>query len=166
MKPITLYVLFLACLSHNSLFSQEEELQLTSKDSIVQSSWMFGLGYNFVDDSGDMLDELFSFDDQWNAVAFPSRVSIGRYFKSGIGIEGIASYNKYKVGKLIDGVTNLEEKKYVGIDARLSYDLNKIIGETAWFDPYLGLGLGYTDANNQPRGTFNAIIGFRTWFSD
>ena len=169
MKPITLYVLFLACLSHNSLFSQEEEeeeLQLTSKDSIVQSSWMFGLGYNFVDDSGDMLDELFSFDDQWNGVAYPSRVSIGRYFKSGIGVEGIATYNKYKVGKFIDGVTNLESTNYFGLDARLSYDLNKIIGETAWFDPYVGVGLGYTDANNQPRGTFNAIIGFRTWFSD
>ncbi len=166
MKHFVLFVLFCACLSYNSVFSQEEELQLTSKDSIVQSSWMIGLGYNFVDDSGDMLDELFSFDDQWNAVAFPSRVSIGRYFKSGIGVEGIATYNKYKAGKLIDGVTNLEATNYFGLDARLSYDLNKIIGETAWFDPYVGVGLGYTKANNQPRGTYNAIIGFRTWFSD
>ncbi len=166
MKHFALCVLFVACLSHSSLFAQQEELQLTSKDSIVQSSWMFGLGYNFVDDSGDMLDELFSFDDQWNAVAYPSRVSFGRYFKSGIGVEGIASYNKYKVGKLIDGVINPESTDYLGLDARLSYDLNKIIGETAWFDPYVGVGLGYTDANNQPRGTYNAIIGFRTWFSD
>ncbi len=166
MKHFALSVLFVACLSHNSLYAQQEELQLTSKDSIVQSSWMFGLGYNFVDDSGDMMDELFSFDDQWNAVAYPSRVSIGRYFKSGIGVEGIASYNKYKVGKLIDGVINPESTDYLGLDARLSYDLNKIIGETGWFDPYVGVGLGYTDANNQPRGTYNAIIGFRTYFSD
>ncbi|SDE76013.1 Outer membrane protein OmpA [Pricia antarctica] len=166
MKHFALFVLCCACLSYNSVCSQEEELQLTSKDSIVESSWMIGLGYNFVDDSGDMLDELFSFDDQWNTVAFPSRVSIGRYFKSGIGVEGIATYNKYKVGKLIDGVTNLEATNYFGLDARLSYDLNKIIGETAWFDPYVGVGLGYTKANNQPRGTYNAIIGFRTWFSD
>ncbi|KKL25829.1 hypothetical protein LCGC14_2401380, partial [marine sediment metagenome] len=43
---------------------------------------------------------------------------------------------------------------------------NKIIGETAWFDPYIGIGMGYTDANKQARGTYNAIIGFRTWFSD
>ncbi len=166
MKHFAPFVLVLVCLSHNLALSQQEELQLTSKDSIVQSSWMLGLGYNFVDDSGDMLDELFSFDDQWNGVAYPSRVSIGRYFRSGLGIEGIASYNKYKVGKLIDGVTHLESTDYFGLDARLSYDLNKIIGETAWFDPYVGVGLGYTDANNQPRGTYNAIIGFRTWFSD
>ncbi len=166
MKPITICVLVLACLSHNFIFSQQEELQLTSKDSIVQSSWMFGLGYNIVDDSGTMFDELFSVKTQWNALPYPSRISIGRYFKSGIGVEGIASYNTYKVGKFIDGVTNLEEKNYVALDARLSYDLNKLIGETAWFDPYVGVGLGYTEANNQPRGTYNVIIGFRTWFSD
>ena len=26
--------------------------------------------------------------------------------------------------------------------------------------------MGYTDANSEPRGTYNAVIGFRTWFSD
>lgn len=166
MKPITLFALLLAHLSFTSVFSQEEDLQLTSKDSIVQSSWMLGLGYNFVDDSGDAFHELFSVDTQWNALAYPTRASIGRYFKNGVGVEGIASYNKYKVGKFIDGATNLEETDYFGLDARLSYDLNKIIGETAWFDPYIGVGLGYTEANNQPRGTYNAVIGFRTWFSD
>jgi len=166
MKPFALCILVLTCLSHTAVLSQEEELQLTSKDSIVQSSWMFGLGYNIVDDSGDAFDELFAVDTQWNALAYPSRVSVGRYFKNGVGVEAIASYNKYKVGKFIDGATNLEEKKYIGLDSRLSFDLNKIIGETAWFDPYVGVGLGYTDANNQSRGTYNAIIGFRTWFSD
>lgn len=183
MKHFALFVLFFACLSYNSVFSQEEgfsqqegfskqegfsdeELQLTSKDSIVQSSWTVGLGYNFVDDSGDMADELFSFDSQWNAVPYPSRLSIGRYFKSGVGLEGIASYNKYKVGKIIDNSINTESTSYWGLDARLSYDLNKLIGETAWFDPYVGIGLGYTKTNNQPRATYNAIVGFRTWFSD
>ncbi len=143
-----------------------QNLELTAKDSIVTSSWMVGLGYNFVDDSGDMAKELFDFKDQWNAVAFPSRLSIGRYFKSGIGIEAIGTYNKYKVGKLIDGAINAMETDYFGIDARLSYDLNKLIGETGWFDPYLGVGIGYTTANDQGRGTYNGVIGFRTWFSD
>ncbi|NNE77881.1 MAG: OmpA family protein, partial [Pricia sp.] len=135
-------------------------------DSIVESSWMIGLGYNFVDDSGDMVDELFSMKSQWNGLSYPSRISIGRYFKSGIGLEAIGTFNKYRIGKIVDGNINQEETNYFGLDARLTYDLNKIIGETAWFDPYLGVGAGYTDANSQPRGTYNAIIGFRTWFSD
>lgn len=156
----------LAFLATNSLFSQNEDIQLTSKDSVVQSSWIFGLGYNFVDDSGDVFDDLFAIDTQWNTLPYPNRLSIGRYFKSGLGIEAIGTYNRYKAGKIIDKVVNDSDKTYLAVDTRLSYDLNKLIGQTAWFDPYVGLGIGYTDANNEPRGTYNAVIGFRTWFSN
>lgn len=164
MKTFRYVLILLLALPFN--FVDAQELQLTAKDSIVTSSWMVGLGYNFVDDSGNQFDKLLDFDNEWNAVAFPSRLSIGRYFKSGLGIEAIGTYNKYKAGKLIDGSINTEDIDYFGIDARLSYDLNKLIGETGFFDPYIGAGLGYTDANNQGRGTYNAVIGFRTWFSD
>ncbi|MEL6919339.1 MAG: OmpA family protein, partial [Bacteroidota bacterium] len=164
MKTYRLNFLVLACFMINNAISQE--LELTSKDSIVANSWIVGLGYNIVDDSGDVFDNLFSVEDQWNAVPYPSRISIGRYFKNGIGIEAIGTYNTYKEGKIIDGTVNAEETNYFGLDTRLSYDLNKIIGETAWFDPYIGVGLGYTDANNQGRGTYNAVIGSRFWFSD
>jgi outer membrane protein OmpA-like peptidoglycan-associated protein len=30
----------------------------------------------------------------------------------------------------------------------------------------VGIGAGYTEANNLGRGTYNAVVGFRTWFSD
>ncbi|WP_150452677.1 OmpA family protein, partial [Arenibacter lacus] len=40
------------------------------------------------------------------------------------------------------------------------------IGETGFFDPYVGAGLGYTRANGEDMGTYNAVVGFRTWFSD
>ncbi len=144
----------------------QEPTQLIPRDSIIESSWILGLGYNIVDDSGDVFDGLFSIKEQWNAVPYPSRLSMGRYFKSGVGVEAIASYNQYGEGKVIDGRINDTDKNYWGIDARLSYDLNRLLGETGWFDPYVGIGAGYTDANELPRGTYNAVIGFRTWFSD
>ncbi|MDO6518293.1 OmpA family protein [Zobellia uliginosa] len=165
MKPHIKYMVLLLCATANLLQAQEEP-KLIAKDSIVKSSWIIGLGYNIVDDSGDVFDELLAPGDQWNVLPYPSRISIGRYFGSGIGIEAIGTYNKYAVGKFIDGRTNLEETDYYGIDARLTYDLNKIIGQTGWFDPYLGVGAGYTEANNEPRATYNAVVGFRTWFSD
>ena len=165
MKNFTLGAALFLLLIAGPAFGQQD-LQLTPKDSIVQSSWIFGLGYNFIDDSGNVLDGLFNVNSEWNTLAYPNRISVGRYFKSGLGLEAIGTYNKYKVGKIIDGVVNPVETDYLGIDARLTYDLNKLIGQTAWFDPYLGVGLGYTDANNQPRSTYNAIVGFRTWFSD
>ena len=164
MKTYAFAITFLCAISYN--YSGAQELQLNAKDSVVASSWMIGLGYNFVDDSGDMIKELFDFKDQWNAVAFPSRLSLGRYFKNGLGVEAIGTYNKYKVGKLIDGSINSTEMDYFGLDARLSYDLNKLIGETSWFDPYVGVGIGYSEASNEGRGTYNAVVGFRTWISD
>ena len=145
---------------------QLEELQLTAKDSMVVSSWMVGLGWNFVNDSGDRLNNFTKIKDYWNGVAFPSRVNIGRYFRSGIGLEAIASYNKYKEGNIIDGIVNPEDKDYFGFDTRVSYDLNKLVGQTGFFDPYVGVGAGYSYANDLGRGTYNAVIGFRTWFSD
>lgn len=165
MKKLTLIISFALFLHFAKVFGQEE-IQLTSKDSIVQSSWIFGLGYNFVDDSGHAFENLTAISTQWNSLAYPNRLSIGRYFKSGLGVEAIATHNKYKAGKIIDQSVNTNDINYLAIDTRLSYDLNKLIGQTAWFDPYIGVGLGYTDANNEPRSTYNAVIGFRTWFSD
>ncbi len=145
---------------------QARAQELVARDSVIKRAWILGLGYNIVEDSDHMLNNLLAIKSQWNAVPFPSRVSIGRYFDSGLGLEAIASYNQYGEGKLIDRRINDADKEYWGIDARLSYDLNKILGETGWFDPYVGIGAGYTVANVQPRGTYNAVVGFRTWFSD
>jgi outer membrane protein OmpA-like peptidoglycan-associated protein len=157
-------ICFFALMSNG--WAQDEELQITAKDSIVQSSWIFGIGINAVDDSGNVFDGLFNVSDEWNMLPFPSRISIGRYFKNGLGIEAIGTLNKYKEGKIIDGVINPADSDYYGLDARITYDLNKIVGETGWFDPYVGVGAGYTEANNLGRGTYNAVVGFRTWFSD
>ncbi|WP_324027979.1 OmpA family protein [Maribacter sp. BPC-D8] len=157
---------FLLLLMVSSVTFAQDELQITAKDSIVQSSWIFGVGLNAVDDSGNVFDGIFNVGQEWNIVPFPSRVSIGRYFKSGLGLEAVGTYNQYKEGNIIDAVVITDNISYFGIDSRVTYDINKIIGETGWFDPYVGIGAGYTDANNKGRGTYNAVVGFRTWFSD
>ena len=164
MKISSPALLAITVILSTSVFAQEVEM--TKKDSIVQSYWLVTLGTNVVDDSGDEFGELFDLSEGWNMVPYPSRVSVGRYFKNGLGLEAIGSYNRYKEGKIIDNVVNTEDIDYWALDFRVSYDLNMILGETGFFDPYIGIGAGYTDANNQGRGTYNAIIGFRTWFSD
>ncbi|WP_235856494.1 OmpA family protein [Flagellimonas oceanensis] len=163
-KPLTMLVMVI--FSYALTFAQDQNLEMTEKDSIVESFWLVTVGANAVDDSGDEFGELFDFKDGWNMVPYPSRVSIGRYFKNGIGLEAIGSYNRYKEGKIVDNAVNSEDIPYLGLDFRVSYDLNMILGETGFFDPYIGIGAGYTDANNQGRGTYNAVLGFRTWFSD
>ncbi|PRX55310.1 OmpA family protein [Flagellimonas meridianipacifica] len=163
MKTFKVTAICLLCIP--SIFFGQE-LQLTKKDTIVKSSWMVSLGMNVVDDSGDEFGNLLDIRDGWNAVPFPSRISIGRYFQNGLGLEAIGTYNQYREGKIVDNVVNTEDIDYFGIDFRISYDLNQIIGETGFFDPYVGIGAGYTDANNQGRGTYNGVVGFRTWLSD
>ncbi len=158
-------MLVLLLFTSNGVFSQED-LQLTSKDSIVQSFGVIGIGFTAIDDSGGMFDQLLDVSDEWNMVAFPSRINVGGYFSNGIGIEGIASYSKYKTGKKVDNSIQAEDVSYYAVDARVTYALNKVWGGSKWFDPYLGGGIGYTDANNQGRGTMNGVVGIKTWFSD
>lgn len=165
MKNYSLGVMALLMLASNQIIAQND-LQLTSKDSLVQSSGVIGIGFTAIDDSGGMFDQLLDVSDEWNMVAFPSRLNIGTYFSNGIGLEGIVSYSKYKTGKKVDNSIQAEDVSYYAIDARVTYALNKIWGGSKWFDPYLGGGIGYTDANNQGRGTMNGVVGIKTWFSD
>lgn len=164
MRNIAPFLGILICLVCTLGHAQDE--QLTEKDSMVVSSYMFGLGFNMVDDSGDLLDGFFEVEEEWNYVAFPSRVSIGKYFRSGVGVEAIGTYNRYKVGKTIDGSVQTEKTDYYAFDTRVSYDLDRLVGASGWFDPYIGVGLGYTNANRVSRGTYNGVVGVRTWLSD
>lgn len=165
MKTTKIFSFIFLLMLSSATFAQDE-LQITAKDSIVQSSWIVGVGLNAVDDSGNVFDGIFNVGKEWNIVPFPSRVSIGRYFKNGLGLEAIGAYNTYMEGNIIDGNVISEDIDYYSFDGRITYDINKIIGQTGWFDPYVGVGAGYTDANNKGRGTYNAVVGFRTWFSD
>ncbi|SEC17171.1 Outer membrane protein OmpA [Maribacter dokdonensis] len=165
MKTTKIFSFIFLLVISSATFAQDE-LQITAKDSVVQSSWIVGIGLNAVDDSGNVFDGIFNVGKEWNIVPFPSRVSIGRYFKNGLGLEAIGAYNTYMEGNIIDGNVISEDIDYYSFDGRITYDINKIIGQTGWFDPYVGIGAGYTDANNKGRGTYNAVVGFRTWFSD
>ncbi|WP_343486625.1 OmpA family protein [Allomuricauda sp. d1] len=158
---LVIYIFFLTVSVH-----AQEIPTLTKKDSMVVSSWIIGVGFNAVDDAGSEFENVLNISDNWNIVPHPSRLSVGRYFKGGFGLEAIGTYNKYQEGKIVDGVVNAEEIDYYAIDFRASYDLNQILGQTGFFDPYVGVGVGYTDANNEGRGTYNAVVGFRTWITD
>jgi len=147
----------------NNITSQN--IELAEEGTVYENLWMVGIGTNIVDDSGDFFHTPFNINNNWNVLPYPSRISIGRYLSSGLGLEIIGSYNKYKVGKIIGGAPNLEETDYLALDTRFSYDLNKVIGETGFFDPYIGLGGGYTKTNSISGATVNGVVGFRTWFS-
>ncbi len=164
MKKLMLSLVLLAFLQ-GTAFAQEE-VRLTAKDSVAESYWLVGLGWNVVDDAGLLFNQAFNANTNWNYVVFPSRLSVGRYFENGFGLELIGSYNKYKEGNLVDGQILTDDIDYFSVDLRASYDLNYLFGETGFFDPYVGVGLGYADANNLGRTNFLSTIGFRLWFNE
>ena len=176
MKNFTLLLCVLAALSFGQTYSQEDldvtvqdstVLKLTAKDSVVLSSWVIGLGYNIVDDSATPFgNDFMNIKDTWNMLPYPARVSVGRFFKNGIGIEAIGTLNRYKSGKKVDGNFITSPRNYYAIDGKISYDLNKLIGQTSWFDPYLHVGAGYSSIGGIGRSTANAGFGFNTWFND
>lgn len=145
--------------------AQDFESQMDSNDSIVSSSWIVGLGLNIVDDSGRNPIIPASISEEWNIFSFPSRISVGHYFANGLGVEVIGSANMYKAGKTVDSKILGKDEPYWAVDSRITYDLNKVFGETGKFDPYAGAGFGYTHASGLTRATLNALIGFRYWFS-
>ncbi|WP_406683958.1 OmpA family protein [Seonamhaeicola sp. MEBiC1930] len=165
MIPKRFYALLFVLASLFSLNAQEREL--TSKDSTIVNSWMIGVGYNIVNDSGNRFDGAFDISDSWNSLVYPNRISVGKYFNSGLGIEVAGAFMKLKEGKIVERKPLTEDMDIMTLDLRLSYDLNKVIGETGWFDPYIGVGVGFTDGDDVlSRNTANGVLGFRTWFSD
>ncbi|MDH3698247.1 MAG: OmpA family protein [Flavobacteriaceae bacterium] len=143
-----------------------EELQLTAKDTMIARSNMVGLGLNIIMDTGKRLNNFPGKSEEWHMVPYPSRVSFGRNFRSGLSLEGIATVNKFMEGKLVEQVVLTEDRSFFSVDSRLSYNINRLFGRTGWFDPYVGAGLGYTSIEGDGQGTYNGVVGIRTWLSE
>jgi outer membrane protein OmpA-like peptidoglycan-associated protein len=138
--------------------------------------WTIGIGINAVDfyptNAGGMLTpegnragwytEFFNVGDHYNMLPGISKLSVSRYIKSGFSAELAGSFNIIKkYGDLkVDNLT------YFAIDAGAKYDLNNLIGETSWFDPYATAGVGFISIDNVGKGSLNGGLGFNLWLND
>jgi OOP family OmpA-OmpF porin len=128
--------------------------------------WVVGFGLNNVDfynssDFSDQIKDLLGNKD-WNVLPSISRISAEKYLADGFSLQLAGSMNK------IEWITTEDDADflYFAIDANVKYDLNNLIGETAWFDPYVYLGGGYTSLDNSGEAMLNGGLGFNTWFND
>lgn len=137
-----------------------------AQDQPDENYWLIGIGINAVDDTGLKLRQYVNVEDNWNIAWYPSRFSGGYFLKNGLGFQLVASHTTYKEGKTVNALPNAEKKQYFALDAQISYDLNKIFGQTGWFDPYIAGGAGRNWVGSTERTTLNAGFGFNTWFND
>ena len=130
--------------------------------------WAVGFGinavdmYNGADASGQFKDLLGSSD--WNVLPSVTTVFASKYLKNGFTVQ---------LSGAISEVTNELKKDDVdyflwSAGALVKYDLNNLIGETSWFDPYIGLGGDYVFSGKNDESELMAVgaIGFNVWFSD
>ena len=132
------------------------------------SPWAVGVGINVVDvaghsykEFGQQVKDYFGGSDL-NILPVLSRVYVARYLDKGFTLDATGSINS--IDKIRTG--DVDEKTYYGLDLGLRYDLNKLFGETGWFDPYVKASAGAIWIDDDFAATLSPGIGFNTWFNE
>lgn len=135
-------------------------------------SWVFGAGFNIVDirvpsEFGEIVKDYLNGDiEDLNYYGAPLRLSAEKDLNKGLSVQMAGSLNKIKRG-FLPNTTTLDEANFVNLDAKLKYALSKAINrEGGWFDPYVGLGIGFSFLKDYPSGNdfkLGAGGGFNAW---
>jgi len=128
--------------------------------------WAVSFGANIVDfyantEISNQIKDLGGSTD-WNILPSVTRVSLEKYIEKGFSLQLSGSFNKITTVISEDDSDFL----YYSADAIVKYDLNDLVGETSWFDPFVYIGGGFTAANDQGEGVLNVGLGFNTWFNE
>ena len=134
--------------------------------------WQFSFGTNAIDveaDTQTQFADFFNVDDNWNTAKSPiSMFTISKYIGDNLSFGVGASFNsisKYATGLELPNTTN----DYFNVDAMLKYDLSdalpiKVLGMD--FEPFVGVGPGWTWFDEQDGLTGNLSVGVNHWFND
>lgn len=131
--------------------------------------WAINIGVNGVDfyptgekaPLGTMFDEYFNVEDHYNILPSLSSISVSRYLSDGFTFSATGSLNQIKKW----GDQSVDDLSYYGLDGAIKYSLGEAF---SWktFEPYLGVGGGYTWVDDIGAGTLNGTLGFNVWFNE
>ena len=134
--------------------------------------WQFSFGTNAVDvesGSNNQFSEYFDISENWNTAKSPiSMFTISKYLGDNLSLGFGASFNnisKYATGRELDGVTN----DYFTVDAMLKFDVSELLPIKLFganFEPFVGVGPGWTWFDEQDGLTGNLSVGVNHWFND
>ena len=129
--------------------------------------WAVSFGANIVDfyqpgSISGQFDDFVGSSSDWNILPSVTRVSLEKYIEKGFSLQLSGSFNKITSLNTVGDSDFL----YYSVDAIVKYDLNDLLGETSWFDPFVYIGGGYATANDQGEGILNVGLGFNTWFNE
>jgi len=142
--------------------------------------WAVSIGFNAVDPypvgedapQGDYFDEYFNVEDHWNIFPSVSRLALSRYLSDGFIFTAEGSVNRIKkFGTNLNpdgseaGTNEVGDLTYYALDGVISYSFMELINSNRW-EPFLGVGGGYTWLDNIGAGTLNGRLGLRFWVSE
>ena len=159
---------FIALFIFSVFLANVSEIQAQDKDN----PWQISFGTNAVDveaDTNTSFTDFFNVDGNWNLSKSPiSMFSISKYvggnFSFGVGAS-FNSISKYATGLELTGTTN----DYFNVDAMLKYDLSDTLPIRVFgmdFDPFVGIGPGWTSFSNQGGLTANFSLGVNYWLTE
>ena len=131
--------------------------------------WQINVGVNAVDfypvgedaPLGDYFDEYFNLNDHYNIVPVLSKFTVSKYLGDNFSFGVSGSINKIdKVGD-----ASAPDLSYFGADGIIKYSIGGALDWTS-FEPYLGVGGGYTWVDKIGAGTLNGTLGINYWFSE
>jgi outer membrane protein OmpA-like peptidoglycan-associated protein len=144
--------------------------------------WLIGFGINAVDfyptnikgmvsETGvgtEWYDQFFNLNDHYNYITAPSKLSLSRYISPSFSAELALSINKLTE---FGSITLDKSVPYFAVDVNANYNINSLIGDMGFFDPYIMLGGGYnmksgSNDNNilfKNYASFNSGLGAKFW---
>lgn len=172
MKPLFIFLLsFLVFASHFNGIAQSKKpeslFMKNLKRSVKKSPWIFGLGWNVIDDDGRPFNKLFEAHTGWNVLPYPSKISAEKGLIQGWSLEAAINYNQLKDGKLVNGDIVSNNRSFLSVDINAKFNFAEFMKKKTFFDPYLLHGYGFTwrdVTKHSSVATFNIGLGFNCWF--
>ncbi len=133
------------------------------------SKWLISFGVNFLDVrtpndfKGFFKDYFNGYIEDVNAYGFPFRATVERKLNDAFGVQLGFSMGDLKKGFGYEKTHAVANEKYWAVDLKGTYDVNNLIGETAWFDPFINLGIGYSKLADKSDFKVNAGYGANFW---
>lgn len=135
-----------------------------------ENKWQFSFGINAVDldaDTSTRLTEFFDVQENWNVSKSPiSMISLSKYCGNNISFGLSGSFNT--ISKYVPSASannGNPTNEFLAVDAMLKYDLSNVFTVVKW-EPFVGIGPGYTWFEDQKYFTGNLSVGANYWFSD
>lgn len=126
-------------------------------------NWKVNVQTNFMDTNFDKENPINT--ENWSMLPYPSKISIERKVINHLALEVGFSMNKIEKDKNVGGHITNEELNTLSVDGTFKYSIGSLF-QIPIVDPYIGVGMGYSEINSEDYFTFNYGGGVNIWLAD